>query len=143
MDRVVKKYQSKIERMGEMSKFLALIVALLCLSVLIGINVYAKDADPCADDISKFCKDVKLGGGRIANCLKEHKKDLSPACKNKSEEMMSKAKEMHNACANDIDKFCKDVQLGKGSIGKCLSEHETELSPECKEAFGKVKHKRG
>jgi hypothetical protein len=37
----------------------------------------------CSEDIQKFCKDVKPGGGRIAKCLKEHACDLSPACKGK------------------------------------------------------------
>jgi hypothetical protein len=47
---------------------------LFCLSLCVGISVYAADTRPCADDVSKFCKDVKLGGGRIANCLKSMKR---------------------------------------------------------------------
>lgn len=34
----------------------------------------------CAEDIQKFCKDVKPGEGRIAACLKENEKKLSKAC---------------------------------------------------------------
>lgn len=125
-----------------MTKSFVLTVALVCLSSCVGISVYAADTRPCADDVSKFCKDVKPGGGRIANCLKEHEKDLSPACKTRTEEMMMRAKEVHKACADDIDKFCKDVQPGKGNIARCLREHKGELSPECEEEVVKGKHRR-
>jgi hypothetical protein len=127
--------------MGEMTKNLVLIVALFCLILCVGINVYAADTRPCADDISKFCKDVKPGGGRIASCLKEHEKDLSPACKTRTEEMMMRAREIHKACADDIDKFCSDAQPGKGHMARCLREHKDELSPECREEQRKIQRK--
>lgn len=38
-------------------------------------------AQSCKADVSKFCADVKRGGGRIVQCLKQHEADLSPACK--------------------------------------------------------------
>lgn len=37
----------------------------------------------CRDDVSKFCKDVQPGGGRIMECLKEHQNELSPECKSR------------------------------------------------------------
>lgn len=114
-----------------MRKICVLIVASFCLSLLVGATVYAADARPCAGDISKFCKGIKPGGGRIAKCLAEHGKDLSPACNKRTEEMMMRAKEAPKACADDIDKFCKDVQPGKGNIARCLGEHRDALSPEC------------
>jgi hypothetical protein len=128
--------------MEDMNKICGLIVALFCLSLLVGLNVYAADTRPCADDMEKFCKDVKPGGGRIAGCLKEHENDLSPACKTRTQEMMMRAKDMHKACADDIDKFCKEVQPGKGNIARCLKEHKSELSLACKEELKKGKHRR-
>ena len=35
----------------------------------------------CKDDVQKFCKDVQPGGGRIIGCLKEHREEVSDACK--------------------------------------------------------------
>jgi hypothetical protein len=34
----------------------------------------------CRGDIQKLCKDVKAGEGRIADCLREHKGELSQGC---------------------------------------------------------------
>jgi Cysteine rich repeat len=36
---------------------------------------------PCGQDAQKFCAGVQPGGGRIVNCLKQHKDSLSDACK--------------------------------------------------------------
>lgn len=34
----------------------------------------------CAEDIKKWCSDVKAGQGRIVQCLKQHAHDLSQGC---------------------------------------------------------------
>jgi malate/lactate dehydrogenase len=44
--------------------------------------------DVCKNDLDRFCKDVKPGGGRIVKCMKAHQNELSPECKEK----MSQAK---------------------------------------------------
>ena len=36
----------------------------------------------CHDDVQKLCSDVQPGGGRIINCLKEHKDQVSDGCQN-------------------------------------------------------------
>jgi hypothetical protein len=41
--------------------------------------------EACQDDAMKLCQDVKPGGGRIINCLREHEKELSPECKARME----------------------------------------------------------
>ncbi len=38
-------------------------------------------AEACKADLSAFCKDVKPGGGRLLQCLKQHESELSPECK--------------------------------------------------------------
>lgn len=40
-----------------------------------------EDAHPCKADEAKLCANVQRGGGRIAACMKEHKDELSDACK--------------------------------------------------------------
>jgi hypothetical protein len=46
-------------------------------------------------------------------------------------------------CNPDAQKLCADVEAGHGAKMKCLSAHEAELSPECKERITAVKAKVG
>jgi hypothetical protein len=41
-------------------------------------------------------------------------------------------------CTEDLQKFCTDVQAGKGGWIQCLKEHESELSASCKSAMQTV-----
>jgi hypothetical protein len=111
---------------------IAIIVAALCFGLGTGKNVFAENKGPCADDVAKFCKDVKPGEGNIAKCLKEHAAELSPGCKDSIVEAKQKIQEFTEVCGNDLKKFCKDVKPGEGRGLKCLKEHEQELSPACK-----------
>lgn len=38
---------------------------------------------PCAGDIQKVCRDTIPGSSRMRECLKEHGKDLNPACRDR------------------------------------------------------------
>ena len=42
-------------------------------------------------------------------------------------------------CADDVQKFCKDVHPGAGRIARCLNEHENDLSLACKRQMAEVK----
>jgi hypothetical protein len=52
------------------------------------------------------------------------------------------AAQRQGPCADDIAKFCKDVQPGRGRIARCLKLHEKDLSTTCKQQVAEVK-KRG
>jgi hypothetical protein len=92
---------------------------------------YAEEPLICADDIEKYCKEIKPGGGRLLNCLKSHETELSVSCKGKIEELRGIIKECEQACSGDIAQFCKEIQPGGGRILRCLKEREKELSPSC------------
>ena len=49
------------------------------------------------------------------------------------------AVEGQGPCADDLQKFCKDVQPGAGRIARCLKEHENDLSLACKQQMTEVK----
>jgi hypothetical protein len=87
---------------------------------------------PCKADAEKFCKDVKPGGGRIIDCLKQHQADLSAECKAKGLEAKEKAGAFMEACKADMDKLCPDVKGGPGEKLRCLKEHDKDLSEACK-----------
>lgn len=108
-------------------------MAVLCMVLCNGLLVNAQAKGPCTDDVAKFCKDVKPGGGRLAQCLKEHESELSPTCKASHDQAKARAKEAHEACADDVQKLCKDVQPGGGRVIKCLKDNSKSLSPECRD----------
>jgi hypothetical protein len=94
---------------------------------------------PCKADAEKFCKDVKPGGGRIIDCLKQHQADLSAECKAKGLEAKEKAGAFMEACKADMDKLCPDVKGGPGEKLRCLKEHDKDLSEACKAGKDKMK----
>jgi hypothetical protein len=90
------------------------------MTLWFGTNVYAQGKGPCAEDVAKFCKDVQPGGGRLAQCLKEHEKELSAACKQHIATAKRRLRETARACHDDVLKFCPDVEPGQGRILQCL-----------------------
>jgi hypothetical protein len=116
----------------------------LLMAAVLGIPVVASAADPaqqkpCADELEKFCKDVRPGEGRILKCLQDHDSELSPVCRDKVKEVMQRVEEAKQACAKDIEKFCAGVTPGGGRLMKCLKPHINELTPACREQFKTVK----
>ena len=93
----------------------------------------------CKADAEKFCKDIKPGEGRIMDCLKTHKADLSEGCKAKGGEPKQVKMDWDAVCAKDKESLCKDVQPGAGRIIQCFKEHEKELSAGCRAFVAKKK----
>lgn len=96
-----------------------------------GFHAYAEESLICADDIAKYCKEIKPGGGRLLNCLRTHETELSASCRAKISEIQGIIKDCEQACSGDIVQFCKEVQPGGGRIVKCLRGHDKELSSSC------------
>ncbi len=117
---------------GIQVKWFAVLAGVFCLAIATGASAEAVDR-PCKEDAEKLCNGVQPGGGNIARCLKEHSSELSPACKDNITKAKEKAKEFKEACKDDAHKLCNGVQQGGGRILQCLSQHESELSPACKE----------
>lgn len=114
-------------------KWMGLAVGILGMVAMNGAPADAQAKNPCANDTAKFCKDVKPGGGRLAKCLKQHEKQLSPECKAHYEKAKTRVKEAHDACADDVQKLCSDVKPGEGRIVKCLKDNSKSVSPECRD----------
>jgi Tol biopolymer transport system component len=47
--------------------------------------------------------------------------------------LATRAQERGDPCAADARKFCKGVRFGGGRLIRCLAEHETEITPACRE----------
>ena len=121
--------------------WIVFMVAAFFMSLWFGADVWAQSGGRCDGDIAKFCKDVQPGGGRIAKCLRDHEKELSPTCKEEVTEAQKRWNETAQVCHDDVLKFCKDVQPGGGRIANCLKEHQSGLSPECQEKWLKQRKK--
>jgi Cysteine rich repeat len=111
--------------------WLAVVCGIFCLAL--SSVTLAQEARPCAEDAAKLCKGVQPGAGRIAQCMKEHANELSPACKENMREMRERARNFAKACRQDIRQSCGNVQRGGGRIVQCLRQHEDALSPKCRE----------
>jgi hypothetical protein len=53
--------------------------------------------------------------------------------------VQAEEKERPGACRADVQKLCKGVQPGGGRIAICLKQHESELSPGCRERIAEAK----
>lgn len=135
----------KNEESDEMPRAVVTLVALVAVLFLLSGGstrpIFAEEPRPCSEDIASFCKDVKPGGGRIISCLKKHEGELSPVCKDKLREVQKRIDEAKQACATDIEKFCKGIEPGEGRIARCLEEHAPELSSSCAEKMDLLKAK--
>ena len=125
---------------------LFIFVGFISVALYSNFDAYAEEPLICADDIEKYCKEIRPGDGRILNCLKSHETELTVACKGKIEELKWIIKDAELACSGDISKFCNEVQPCEGRILKCLREHDKELSSSCSakiEMIGKRFQKKG
>jgi Cysteine rich repeat len=100
----------------------------------------------CEGDVRKFCSEVRPGGGRVAQCLRQHSNELSDACKNEGEKLRARAQahrallqDVQQACRDDANKFCSAVRPGGGRIARCLKSHQSELSKSCTGAIEDAK----
>ena len=116
---------------GSQKRVLFIIFSLFCIVLYSYSGAYAEEALICADDIEKYCKEIKPGGGRLLECLKAREAELSVSCRGKIGELQGIIKGCEQACSGDIAQFCKEVQPGGGRIIKCLRGHDKELSSSC------------
>lgn len=123
------------------------LIAVFALSAGLGLAAglpasAEKGKGPCAEDAAKFCKDIKPGEGRIAACLKEHRKELSQACADrKALSAEKRGGKGGKACAADREKFCAGVKPGEGRLRDCLRKNVKNLSEGCKARQEKVKER--
>jgi hypothetical protein len=84
----------------------------------------ARAQDPCAEDMKQFCADVRVGGGRVQDCLRKNAAKLSPACSAKrataDARFQSLVVEFSAMCRRDADRLCSEVKPGGGRVVACL-----------------------
>ena len=113
--------------------------AALCMTVAFAPAVLA--ASSCKADVDKFCAQVKPGGGRVVQCLKQNEAQLSDSCKERMKAAQVEMKELKDACADDVQQYCAGMKPGGGRIAHCLKAHQDKISAECKTALGELHEK--
>ncbi|HWU62200.1 MAG TPA: alpha/beta hydrolase fold domain-containing protein [Ensifer sp.] len=67
------------------SSFAIRLALTACILGAVSAPVYAAGRlaalSACRQDYRTFCRDVPMGGGRVAACLGDHRNELSPACR--------------------------------------------------------------
>jgi len=108
-------------------------------------------AASCRTDVDKFCPNVDPGEGRIHECLRNHRKELSEACR--KEELVLEEMEAENielrpgilrACKDERPMFCKGVVPGGARMFRCLAEKvsDADFGEVCrKEVVGKLQRR--
>ena len=103
------------------------------MTLLLALLLAQAAQHPCVDDAKRLCPGVQPGQGRIAACLKEHKAEMSDACKARIAEFREGA----HACEADVQKLCPGTKPGK-ERSACMRQHKDEVSPECRDFFAKA-----
>ncbi|UXR63763.1 cysteine rich repeat-containing protein [Bdellovibrio bacteriovorus] len=106
------------------------VTVMLCF----GMMSHAEEAtsNACAKDRETLCGNVEPGAGRMMKCMRDNKDKLSAECKAHHAKMKSHMKAVKEACHDDVEKVCGDVQGGKGRIIKCMHDNKDKLSESCK-----------
>lgn len=113
---------------------------MFAVSVLGGVQAGHAQWAACRADAEKFCADVQPGGGRILQCLRQHRNQLSPQCASHLEGAASATpgQEHHRwrqACRTEIDTYCADAPIERRAMLECLHKHANQLSASCAAAL--------
>jgi len=88
----------------------------------------------CRADVERLCGNVQPGRGAKRQCLSQHQSELSPACSERIGQARQRIAQLRQACGGDAQRLCAGVTPGRGGIARCLRQHESELSGQCREA---------
>jgi hypothetical protein len=108
-----------------------------------------KVREECKSDVSKLCKSVPEGEGRVMSCLWTKRGDVSDSCKKSISEADAAASraldkadvQFRKSCGADVQKFCSEVPSGKGRLLDCLGENQNGLSNSCRSFQTKLQDK--
>jgi Golgi apparatus protein 1 len=119
-------------------KRLALAAAVIAI-VLAAVPSTAQITTPCNETITKYCKDVVPGSGRIMKCLNDHRDDQSIACKDWVEDQQKSMNELIAMCPEEIATLCKIDPPDKVRIYLCLLDNYIALKVDCRSKLGEIR----
>lgn len=103
------------------------VAALVLASVIPTLTYAASDLmRDCRADYRKFCRGTQPGGGRIADCLKQHQAELSPSCQASIVTL--------GECGEAAKEICGADAAGS-TFRECVKAHADAFSPACQAAL--------
>ncbi|MEI6079230.1 MAG: hypothetical protein WCQ53_01140 [bacterium] len=112
---------------------------LLLVGICTGAN--AQEVNPCSKEMMKYCKKMVPGTVAMMDCLEQHEKRLSAACKKYEEKMGGPRMEnketvkdtiaFGRACQVEIAQYCKNAGSTPAGVMDCLKSKKGKLSALC------------
>lgn len=87
-------------------------------------------AESCRRDADRLCYGVPPGRMRIAECLADQRREVSPGCR-----LALDVAEVARSCKEDYHRFCPGVPVGRGDVVNCLENYERDLTSHCRAAL--------
>jgi hypothetical protein len=111
-------------------------------------NAVKKIQDACATDVKSFCGNVTPGEGRLVLCMMAHDDKVSTKCEyslyeasRNLERAVDRVEQTADACWDDIEKHCGEVQDGQGRVAQCLAAKKASFSNSCQTVLNKLPKK--
>jgi hypothetical protein len=108
-------------------------------------DVTAQVLEGCNSEITQYCSQVTLGGGRLLACLFAHGDKISGQCEYafydasaRLERAIGTITYVASECRKELETHCSGVEMGEGRIAQCLNDHASELGPGCDRALTDV-----
>ncbi|HEX7768052.1 MAG TPA: cysteine rich repeat-containing protein [Nitrospira sp.] len=101
----------------------------------VGVDSRAKQIAEikCEAELQQVCPDNLQGEDR-RRCMEQQTKQLSSPCQAIIRRQLVRFKEQSGqalACADDVRRFCREVQPGEGQVLQCLQDHAQDVSDGC------------
>jgi hypothetical protein len=107
--------------------------------LLLGTVSISRAADPCDADKEKFCSKIKVGNSRMTKCFQTNESKLAPECKKSRDLLKEKLKQIKEVCQDDFDRYCRDKDVARGEVKKCLMKNRPKLSKVCRREMNSEK----
>jgi hypothetical protein len=86
--------------------------------------------------VKQLCGAVKVGSGRVQQCLRENEARLSTACRAKVAAAQATfrriTEEFADKCGLDMARLCAEVKPGSGRVLACLVRQQDDLTLSCR-----------
>lgn len=82
--------------------------------------------EACQPDAKRFCEQVGFDTARIAQCMGQNYRNLSPGCR-----QVMRFSSVQRFCARELATYCRQVGDRSGPAVACLTRSGAPLTPNC------------